>query len=76
MITIVYGPPACGKTHNAERLARHFGCTSIVDGWDGRSDLPPNSLALTVEHPSRLPRLRGARVVPFQDAIASAGGAS
>ena len=60
----------CGKTRNAERLARHFGATEIVDGWDGRSNLPPNCLALTVEPP---PRIRGARVIPFQDAIVMVG---
>jgi len=70
MITIVYGPMGCGKTRNAERLARHFGATEIVDGWDGRSNLPPNCLALTVEPP---PRIRGARVIPFQDAIVMVG---
>ncbi|WP_347269874.1 hypothetical protein [Rhizorhabdus histidinilytica] len=36
MIIIIQGPPACGKTRNAERLRRHFGCQRIVDGWSAR----------------------------------------
>lgn len=31
MNVIVYGPQGCGKTRNAERLARFFGCTQVVD---------------------------------------------
>ncbi len=68
MITIVYGPMGCGKTRNSQRLAHHFGYVKIVDGWDGRSELPPNCLVLTVERPKAI---RGARVVPFQDAMAA-----
>ncbi len=73
MITIVYGPPGCGKTRNAERLARHFGYVKVVDGWDGTSKLPVNCLALTVNQP---PAIRRASVMSFQDAIAMVGGAS
>ncbi len=28
---IIYGPKACGKTRNAEAIAKHFNCTCIVD---------------------------------------------
>jgi|GEM_PF-4485601 replication-associated recombination protein RarA len=30
---VVYGPPACGKTRNAEALAAHFGVNIVVDDW-------------------------------------------
>ncbi|HET6807226.1 MAG TPA: AAA family ATPase [Frateuria sp.] len=33
---IVFGPPGCGKTRAAQRIAKHFGLSRIVDGWDGR----------------------------------------
>jgi hypothetical protein len=70
MTVIVYGPPACGKTRASGFLARHFGCDSIVDGWNGRDVLPPNCLALTVEKPA----LQGARVFAFHDAMLHARG--
>lgn len=44
---IVHGPMACGKTRNAERIRAYLGCDCVVDDWDGREKLPPNSLALT-----------------------------
>lgn len=48
MTTIVYGPPACGKTRNALKLARKFGCTEIVDDWDPRQhELTYGALHLT-----------------------------
>lgn len=31
---IVYGPQGCGKTRYAERIAKHFGLSSFVDGFD------------------------------------------
>ncbi len=34
---VVYGPQGCGKTRNAEALARHYGCAEIVDEFDTRS---------------------------------------
>lgn len=32
-IVVVYGPMASGKTHHAEAIAAHFGCTNIVDNF-------------------------------------------
>ena len=48
---IIYGPAACGKTYNAERLAAFFGCSAIVDeafrlGMENPS-LSPSTLYLT-----------------------------
>ena len=28
---IVYGPQGCGKTMHAQRIAKHLGCTQVVD---------------------------------------------
>lgn len=44
---IVIAPEGAGKTTNAFALMRMFGCTSIVDDWDGRKPLPHGALALT-----------------------------
>ena len=66
---IVFGPPGCGKTRNAEMLRQHFRCREIVDGWDGDSPLPPDSLALTVVDCLR----SGVRTIAFADAMKQAG---
>lgn len=45
---IVYGPQACGKTRNAERLRKGFGLDRVIDDWDGRSEAPERgALVLT-----------------------------
>jgi hypothetical protein len=31
---ILYGPPASGKTRNADKIAEHFGCHRIVDNFN------------------------------------------
>jgi flagellar biosynthesis GTPase FlhF len=31
-IIVVYGPPGCGKTTNAERLRAHFNADDVIDG--------------------------------------------
>lgn len=47
MSMIVYGPKACGKTRNAQRIAKHLGYTKIVDDWHPGLKLPSGTLALT-----------------------------
>ena len=47
MTLIVYGPRGCGKTKNAEALAKHFGCSRILDDWNGRDRFEGGTLALT-----------------------------
>lgn len=44
---IVYGSQGCGKTRNAQVMAKCFGLTSILDGWHGKGELPPDTLVLT-----------------------------
>lgn len=71
---VIHGPQGCGKTRNAQALAAHFGCTQIIDGWDGRVRVPAGSLVLTNRadwKASALPTSR--RVVPFARAMAEAG---
>lgn len=52
-IVIVIAPQGAGKTRCAEALAARYGCTSIVDDWDGAGELQPGTLALTsVELPA------------------------
>lgn len=46
-IVIVVAPQGEGKTRNAQALAARFGCSFIVDEWDGKSTLAPGTLALT-----------------------------
>lgn len=44
---VVYGPPACGKTRNAEALAAHFEVDIVVDDFDPRRHrLVPGALHL------------------------------
>lgn len=33
---IVYGPPGCGKTRNAEAIKELFGAARVIDSYDGR----------------------------------------
>lgn len=47
MSTIIYGPQGCGKTRNAEALAKHLGLSNIVDDWMSGDELPEDTLALT-----------------------------
>jgi hypothetical protein len=64
-IVIVYGAPASGKTRRARELLAHFGCTRLVDPWEG-SPLKPGDLALTSMAPPF--RVSGAKVVNIAEA--------
>lgn len=44
---IVAGPAGSGKTRNARAFMRAFGCTRLVDEWDGVKRLSDGDLALT-----------------------------
>jgi len=44
---IISAPQGAGKTRNTEALRAMFGCTSVVDGWDGIRQVPPGALVLT-----------------------------
>ncbi|KTW02811.1 hypothetical protein [Sphingomonas sanguinis] len=65
MAVIIYGPPATGKTFHADRFAKHYGCTNIVDGSEiGRIRkgfmLPRGALFLTTDGLPQLVHLFGA----------------
>ncbi|WP_265532298.1 ATP-binding protein [Pseudomonas saponiphila] len=44
---IVTGPAGSGKTKNAEAFMRVFGCSRLVEEWDGVVRLRAGDLALT-----------------------------
>lgn len=44
---VIIAPQGAGKTRNEAALMKIFGCTSVVDEWDGRTALPRGALALT-----------------------------
>lgn len=46
-VVVVSAPQGAGKNIHAEQLMRMFGCTTVVDEWDGVSELPDGALALT-----------------------------
>lgn len=70
---IVWGPPGCGKTRNAEKLRKHFGCARIVDGWSrgDRQPLRDDDLVLTCEMMAADPR-----AICFADAMGQMGEAA
>lgn len=44
---IISGPSKCGKTHNAARIANHFGLSMVYDNWDGGPFPAFDTLVLT-----------------------------
>ncbi len=70
MSIIVHGPQGCGKSKNAQAIATHFGCVSIVEEWDGRFPLPQNTLVLTNAAPASL---TGPQVLSFDGAFRLSG---
>lgn len=44
---VVYAPQGAGKSQHAGALAEMFGCTHVVDEWDGIAPLDDGALALT-----------------------------
>lgn len=63
---IIHGPMACGKTHNADKLARKYRVIGVVDGWTPGKPVRQGHLHLTCEH---LGEVKGARVIAFEDAM-------
>lgn len=49
---IIYGPQGCGKTINAELLAKKYNCTNIDDNdWHNNRTIADNTLVLTNVEP-------------------------
>ena len=73
---LIHGPQGCGKTRNAQALAAHFGCSRIVDDWNGQSKIEEGSLVLINAMVFRIKASAlpvGRRFVPFTKAMAEAG---
>lgn len=71
---VIHGPQGCGKTRNAQALAAHFGCSRIVDDWNGQSKIEGSLVLIN----SMVFRIKasvpvGRRFVPFSKAMAEAG---
>jgi len=49
----VIAPQGHGKTRHAQALAAMFECTSIVEDWDGVSNVPNGALVLSNVLPAR-----------------------
>lgn len=50
----VFAPQGSGKSRHAEALRSMFGCTVIVDDWDGISEVPSGALVLSNIDPRSL----------------------
>lgn len=42
----MFAPQGAGKSTHAAELAQLFGCTTVVDEWDGTSEVPDGALVL------------------------------
>jgi len=71
---LIHGPQGCGKTRNAQALAEHFGCSKVVEDWNGRDPIAAGSLVLTNRDDWKAHALPTARrVLPFASAMREAG---
>lgn len=68
---VIHGPQGCGKTVHAAALAAAFGCTKIIDEWNGADPLLPGVLALT--NAPQISPPRRALVMRFDVAMDEAG---
>lgn len=44
---VLHGCQGAGKTTIVASIARHLGCTPVLDEWDGRQPIPKGALAVT-----------------------------
>jgi len=58
----VFAPQGRGKTRHAQALAAMFECTSIVEDWDGVSDVPDGALVLSNSLPAAVDGLAAGAV--------------
>ena len=69
MKTIIHAPQGRGKTRNAAALANFFGCTAIIDDWNGCTPLSDWSLALTNTSTLSVEHLENVRVLSLDEAM-------
>lgn len=62
----VFAPAGAGKSRSADVLAAMFGCTTIVDEWDGSSPVPDGALVLCQGTPPA--SVQAKKPVPFPKA--------
>ena len=60
----VVGPQGCGKTQLADQMAEFFGCTEVLDLWEGE---PPQEGALVLTNSFRDVPMDG-RILSFSEA--------
>lgn len=74
---LVYGPPGCGKTTNADALRRAFGLLHVTDGWidseETRKTIPPFEFLILTHTPPTGEIPKGVLCVSFEDAARGAG---
>ena len=69
---VITAPQGAGKSQHATALMGAFGCSRLVDEWDGVAPLQDGDLALT----NAEVRWQGAgRVLTLEQALAGAGAA-
>ena len=75
MITVIHGPPACGKTRHKNLLAARYGARRIVDSWSASDPNRPQrprsgDLVLTCDGPDAIAAvLPGAKIIAFAEAL-------
>lgn len=65
---VIHGRAGCGKTHNAEKLAKTFGLSVVIDEWDG-GYLPSTGVLALTDDSSRAGN-SGHKVFEFHQAMA------
>ncbi len=73
---VVYGPQACGKTRNSERLRAAFGMSQVLDCgmFIGPVKVPPRG-ALVLTNDRNIPAPPGVQRVAFSAAMRKVGAA-
>lgn len=69
---VIHGPQGCGKTRNADALAKHFGCSKIIDDARTVDEAVAGTLYLC-NSSSAITGSGPALVIPFDAAMRQAG---
>ncbi|GAB3380886.1 hypothetical protein NCG89_00915 [Spongiibacter taiwanensis] len=64
---VVYGPQACGKTRNAEAVAKYLNRPVVIDDYLFERSLPDGCVALTYLEPPQSKPFHGFRAIKFSD---------
>ncbi len=66
---IVYGPQACGKTRNAERLRKGFGMDRVIDDWHVGDTVPQRGALVLTNDPMAAAFHDPFELIAFDDAM-------